>query len=193
MTSDIGMVQATIGSVMAFDTEGAVRNLQVGDHVYANELISTGTDGAVEIGFADGEVMDLGRLSQVFLDKQFFDPTLTIATPEDGEQPNSFLIDGQGDDILSGEHEASTHANPDLSISSVEDVAQGIALNDVLSNPDYQLAGFEHHGYLQIQVSNSEGIVQLINLTSVAASDDIAAQSALNSLLNTGIFDDGMS
>lgn len=190
MTADIGMVQATIGSVMAFDTEGAVRNLQVGDHVYANELISTGTDGAIEIEFADGEVMDLGRLSQVFLDSQFFDPRLDTAT---ADVVNSFLVDGQGDDILSGEHEAATHAKPDFSLSSAEDAAQRIELNDVLSNPDYQLAGFEHNGYLQIQVSNSEGIVQLINLTSVAASDDIAAQSALNSLLNTGIFDDGMS
>lgn len=193
MAKDIGLVQATLGSVIAFDTEGAIRNLQVGDHVYANELISTGTDGAIEIEFADGEVMDLGRTSHVFLDRQFFDPTLNIATPEDGGQANSFLIDGQGDDILSGEHEASTSAKPDFSLSSTEDAAQRIELNDVLSNPDYQLAGFEHDGYLQIQVSNSEGVVQLINLTSVAATDDLAAQSALNSLLNSGVFDDGMS
>jgi hypothetical protein len=192
MTADIGMVQATIGSVMAFDTEGAIRNLQVGDHVYANELISTGTDGAIEIEFADGEVMDLGRLSQVFLDSHFFDPTLTIATPEDSGQANSFLIDGQGDDILSGEHEATNHAQPNLSLAFPEDIEQ-LELSDVISNPDYQLAGFEYNGHLQIQVSNSEGIVQLIDLTSVAASDDIAAQSALNSILSSGIFDDGMS
>jgi hypothetical protein len=192
MTNEIGTVKATTGSVKAFDTEGAVTNLQVGDSVFANELISTGMDGGVEIEFADGEVMDLGRLSQVFLDSHFFDPTLTIATPEDSGQANSFLIDGQGDDILSGEHEATYDAQPHFSLAFPEDTEQ-LELSDVISNPDYQLAGFEYNGHLQIQVSNSEGIVQLIDLTSVAASDDIAAQSALNSILSSGIFDDGMS
>lgn len=197
MATYIGMVQATIGSVMAFDVEGAVRNLQAGDHVFANELIATHADGAIEVEFADGEIMDLGRSSQVFLNSQFFDPNInTVAPDESGgarDAGNSFLIDGQGDDILSGEQEVSDDFDSDTPLPFYEDGTQRIDLSDVLSNPGYQLAGVEHNGHLQIQVSDSEGVIQLINLSTVAVADDAAAQSTLSQLLDSGMFNDGLS
>ncbi|KKM62340.1 hypothetical protein LCGC14_1522660, partial [marine sediment metagenome] len=45
-----------------------------------NELISTGGEGAIEIEFADGSVMDLGRSSQALLDTEMFDPSSITAT-----------------------------------------------------------------------------------------------------------------
>ncbi len=74
MATEIGVVKALIGAVTATSTDGSVRTLQVGDVVYANDLISTGAEGAIEIEFADGSVMDLGRSSQALLDSEVFDP-----------------------------------------------------------------------------------------------------------------------
>lgn len=197
MANEIGAVTAIIGSVMATAMDGSIRYVQVGDSVFADELISTGPDGAIEIEFADGDVMDLGRSSQAMLDERFCDLN---SPPAIENQENilteqmeiSFLIDGQGNDILSGDNIYQSES--DRSVLSInKDIDDVVELADVLSNPDNQLAGVEYDGYLQIQVSNSEGLVQLINLTSVAASDDVSAQASLDNILSSGIFDDGMS
>lgn len=197
MAAEIGVVKAIIGSAMATATDGSIRHPQVGDSVFADELISTGPDGAIEIEFADGDVMDLGRSSQAMLDGQFYDLNSSPAAENQEDilteqTENSFLIDGQGDDILSGDN--AYQAESDTLVHFVpEDIDDVVELADVLSNPDNQLAGVEHEGHLQVQVSNSGDVVQLINLTSVAAADDFAAQTALDYLLASGIFDDGMS
>jgi hypothetical protein len=72
MATQIGIVQALIGTATA--TDGSIRNLHVGDSVYADELVSTRSGGAVEIEFSDGSVMDLGRDSQALLDNAVFNP-----------------------------------------------------------------------------------------------------------------------
>ncbi len=197
MANEIGVVTAIIGSAMATATDGSIRYPQVGDSVFADELISTGPDGAIEIEFADGDVMDLGRSSQAMLDEHFYDLNSPSAIENQDNIPTeqteiSFLIDGQGNDILSGDN--TYQSEPDRSALFInKDIQDVVELADVLSNPDNQLAGFEYDGYLQIQVSNSEGLVQLINLTSVAASDDISAQATLDNILSSDIFDDGFS
>lgn len=197
MANEIGVITAIIGSAMATATDGSIRYPQVGDSVFADELISTGPDGAIEIEFADGDVMDLGRSSQAMLDEHFYDLNSPSAIENQDNIPTeqteiSFLIDGQGNDILSGDN--TYQSEPDRSTLFInKDIQDVVELADVLSNPDNQLAGFEYDGYLQIQVSNSEGLVQLINLTSVAASDDISAQATLDDILSSGIFDDGFS
>lgn len=86
MATQIGVVKALIGEVTATAADGTIRKLQIGDTVYANELISTGTGGAVEIEFADGSVMDLGRESQAMLDMNVFD--LDSTTFADGGSDN---------------------------------------------------------------------------------------------------------
>ncbi|OUR64523.1 hypothetical protein A9Q79_04260 [Methylophaga sp. 42_25_T18] len=74
MATQIGTVSILIGTATATAADGTVRNLQLGDKIYADELISTGPGGAVEIEFADGTVMDLGRNSQLVLDDAVYDP-----------------------------------------------------------------------------------------------------------------------
>jgi hypothetical protein len=74
MATQIGIVKALIGTATATATDGTSRNLQVGDSVYADELVTTGAGGAVELEFADGSVMDLGRDSQALLDNAVFNP-----------------------------------------------------------------------------------------------------------------------
>jgi T1SS-143 domain-containing protein len=85
MATQIGVITAVVGTVTATAEDGSIRTLQAGDRVYANEVISTGPAGAVEIEFADGSVMDLGRDSQAMLDTAVFDPDATGLAETDGE------------------------------------------------------------------------------------------------------------
>lgn len=102
MATQIGVVKALIGEVTATAADGTIRTLQVGDTVYANELISTGNGGAVEIEFADGSVMDLGRDSQAMLDSNMFDPnTSTFAEAANEDVPDDIAAIQQA--ILEGE------------------------------------------------------------------------------------------
>ena len=83
MATEIGIIKTVIGTVTATAVNGSQRALHVGDKVFADDVISTGTSGAVEIEFADGSVMDFGRSSQAILDTEFFDPQQFIQTPTD--------------------------------------------------------------------------------------------------------------
>src|SRR5690554_7811144 len=73
MATEVGIISALIGTATATAVDGTVRNLQVGDKVYPNEIITTGFAGAIEVEFTDGSVMDLGRNSQAVLDSETFD------------------------------------------------------------------------------------------------------------------------
>ncbi|EEF78887.1 retention module-containing protein [Methylophaga thiooxydans] len=102
MATQIGVIKAVLGTVTATAMDGSTRTLQIGDRVYANELISTGQSGAVEIEFADGSVMDLGRNSQAMLDNGVFDPEATSVAdapsediPEDVAAIQQALLDGE--------------------------------------------------------------------------------------------------
>jgi len=85
MATQIGVITAVVGTVTATAEDGSIRTLQAGDRVYANEVISTGPAGAVEIEFADGSVMDLGRDSQAMLDTAVFDPDAIGLAETEGE------------------------------------------------------------------------------------------------------------
>jgi len=102
MATQIGFVKAIIGEVTAMAADGSSRTLQVGDRVYANELITTGPGGAVEIEFADGSVMDLGRNSQALLDSEMFDPNAPVVAetaddvvPDDIAAIQQALLEGE--------------------------------------------------------------------------------------------------
>jgi T1SS-143 domain-containing protein len=102
MATQIGVIKAIVGTVTATAADGSIRTLQAGDRVYANEVISTGPSGAVEIEFADGSVMDLGRDSQAMLDTAVFDPEATdVAEAEGQEVPDDVAAIQQA--ILEGE------------------------------------------------------------------------------------------
>ncbi|MDQ7073538.1 MAG: retention module-containing protein [Gammaproteobacteria bacterium] len=77
MATEIGIVNVLIGTATATSTDGTQRDLHVGDRVYADEVITTGAVSAIEIEFADGSLMDLGRNSQAFLDDTVFDRRAT--------------------------------------------------------------------------------------------------------------------
>ena len=89
MATQIGIIKAIIGTATATSTDGSIRNLQAGDAVFQNDLITTGAASAIEIEFLDGSVMDLGRNSQAMLDLEVFDPTVPVTeTAETTDVPD---------------------------------------------------------------------------------------------------------
>lgn len=199
MALQVGVINIIHGEVSAIRADGSSHTLQVGDNVYFQDCISTGSHAAVEISFADGSLMDLGRDSQVMLSSEFFYPKATNVEATDdllvAVANANFLIDAEGDDILSGHQHTSNsliaESEPPISSFPV-DSAGRLSLTDVLSQGDNHIAGVEHEGHLQVQVSNQHGVIECINLTSVAAVNDAAAQHVLDVLLNPATGDDSI-
>lgn len=98
MATEIGSIKALIGTASATSSDGTQRNLNVGDKVYASDIITTGVAGAIEIEFADGSLMDLGRSSQAILDAEVFTPQqdaqVTASVESDVEALQQALLDG---------------------------------------------------------------------------------------------------
>jgi len=98
MATEIGIVKALIGTATATAADGTVRNLQIGDQIFADELVSTGATGAIEIEFADGSVMDLGRDSQALLDNAVFNPDgvaeAAVTTDSDADAIQAAILAG---------------------------------------------------------------------------------------------------
>ncbi len=70
MAIQVGIIKTLNGTATATSPDGSKRELQIGDRVYADEIIITGSAGAIEIEFADGNIMDLGRQSQILLNSE---------------------------------------------------------------------------------------------------------------------------
>lgn len=107
MATEIGSITTLIGTATATSLDGTIRNLQVGDKVFQNDIITTGAAGAIEIEFEDGSVMDLGRNSQAVLDLDMFDPDAPVAqtvvteqTFDDIEAIQQALLDGEDPTLI---------------------------------------------------------------------------------------------
>ncbi|MCP3952407.1 MAG: retention module-containing protein, partial [Desulfobacterales bacterium] len=68
-----GSIQAITGSVLAHNSQGQVRELNVGDIVYENEIIETPAGTHVTILLDNGNVINLSELSTVLLDETVTD------------------------------------------------------------------------------------------------------------------------
>jgi len=96
MANGIGIIKVLVGNVVATATDGSQRTLHVGDHVSSDEIIATTGNGAVEIEFFDGSILDLGRYSQVFLDNDVFPQqnVKEVSPDNDVEEFQQTLLDG---------------------------------------------------------------------------------------------------
>ncbi|MDD0842898.1 retention module-containing protein, partial [Pseudomonas sp. Gutcm_11s] len=70
MATLIGVVSQVVGEVFAVAGDGTRRPLVEGDRVYAGEQLITGTGGAVAVTLTNGEVLTLGRDSNLSLNEQ---------------------------------------------------------------------------------------------------------------------------
>lgn len=67
MAAQIGIVKTVVGNASATLPDGSTRQLQVGDKLFANEILTTTAAGAIEIELVDGYVTDLGPNAQINL------------------------------------------------------------------------------------------------------------------------------
>ena len=70
MATLIGVVSQVVGEVFAVAGDGTRRPLVEGDRVYAGEQLVTGAGGAVAVTLSNGEVLTLGRDSNLSLNEQ---------------------------------------------------------------------------------------------------------------------------
>ncbi|MEJ2059477.1 MAG: retention module-containing protein [Gammaproteobacteria bacterium] len=65
---------AITGYVLLQGTDGLKRLLHLGESVNSDDVVKTGDDGSVTLGFADGSHLTIGPNAEAVLDNQVFDP-----------------------------------------------------------------------------------------------------------------------
>src|SRR5215510_4902611 len=73
----IGTVNEATGDVFIVHKDGTSEQATAGTPVYANDIVATGGDGAVEVLFKDGTTFSLGSNGQMRLDSLIYDPAGT--------------------------------------------------------------------------------------------------------------------
>src|SRR5262245_10188561 len=73
----IGTVNEATGDVFIVHKDGTSDQASAGTPVYADDIVATGTDGAVEVVFNDGTTFSLGNNGQMRLDSLIYDPAGT--------------------------------------------------------------------------------------------------------------------
>ncbi|MGH6927595.1 MAG: FecR family protein, partial [Dongiaceae bacterium] len=70
----IGAVRDVTGQVLIVHKDGTSEPAATGLPVFANDIVATGPEGAVEVLFLDGTTFSLGENGQMRLDSLIFDP-----------------------------------------------------------------------------------------------------------------------
>src|SRR5882724_3172895 len=73
----IGSVNEANGDVFIVHKDGTSEQAAAGTPVFAEDIVATGTDGAVEVVFKDGTTFSLGNNGQMRLDNLIYDPAGT--------------------------------------------------------------------------------------------------------------------
>ena len=73
----IGSVNEATGDVFIVHKDGTSEPAAVGTPVFPDDIVATGTDGAVEVVFKDGTTFSLGNNGQMRLDNLIYDPAGT--------------------------------------------------------------------------------------------------------------------
>jgi hypothetical protein len=66
-TSAAGTITVVVGNVRVVGVDGVARVAQVGDKVFAREVIETGANGIIQVQLEGGRFLDLGRDSKLAL------------------------------------------------------------------------------------------------------------------------------
>ncbi|MDT8404501.1 retention module-containing protein, partial [Sulfuriflexus sp.] len=78
----IGYVLQVNGSATAKNADGSSRLLQVGDPIFANDIIATSDASAILVEFTDGSRLDLGRNATAMLNEDVYNPNLDVDPTE---------------------------------------------------------------------------------------------------------------
>lgn len=72
--SPIGTIRSVRGDITLLRADGTEVTAQVGDPVYADDVVQTGSDGSIGLEFVDGTEFALGASGRMVLDEMVFDP-----------------------------------------------------------------------------------------------------------------------
>ncbi|MBI4207158.1 MAG: retention module-containing protein [Betaproteobacteria bacterium] len=100
--SPVGTVQVAIGTVRILGADGVARSAQEGERVLLNELITTGSDGLVQVRFDNGRLLDLQHDSSATLDSSVVGPE-AVAAP---------IAVGEGQDVAALQAAIAAGADP---------------------------------------------------------------------------------
>jgi len=204
MTNGIGIIKALVGNVVATATDGSQRVLHVGDHVFSYEIITTATNGAIEIEFFDGSILDLGRYSQVFLDNDIFPQqnVKEVSSDNDVEEFQQTLLDGvdptQASEPTSAGSNTQSDGNEGIDIVQVAYEQQ--SLEEVISG--FITTGIREADFVALDNEDAQNIAPIIeptglNLNEVSAFEDApiitsTADDAKGIASEAGHLDDGI-
>ncbi len=71
----IGTIEGLEGAATAIHADGTRETLQNGDPVFADDILETGSDGALGIVFVDKSTMSMGEDGRIILDDMVYDPS----------------------------------------------------------------------------------------------------------------------
>jgi hypothetical protein len=79
-----GTITLVVGNVRIVGVDGVARVAQVGDKVFAREVIETGADGIIQVQLEGGRFLDVGRDSKLALSSDLFMYRCTAARQDQG-------------------------------------------------------------------------------------------------------------
>ena len=131
MSTVVGEVSSLEGMVRAIEsTTQSVRILEVGDSVFKDELIVTSSPANIMLVLSNGEVLILGRNSELFLDSDVFNDVISNdEAVADVATLQQFVLEGNFD-VLE-EPAAGVTGSPDSAIEEAIEVARTAAEGEV--------------------------------------------------------------
>ena len=143
----IGAVREVTGQVLIVHRDGTSEPATIGLPVFANDIVATGPEGAVEVLFRDGTTFSLGENGQMRLDSLIFDPAGSDNGLDATVVKGSFIfITGQ---VGSAEGEGVSIDTPAGTIGIrgtsggvIQDLATGLWIFTLFRDPDGTLSRF---------------------------------------------------
>ena len=187
-TTKLLTLETDIGGTLKITVDGT----SIGNYTYTAPINSGATSDAIYYTLMDND----GSTSTATLAINILSNT-TYDSVVEGTSLNDILNGTTGDDYMIGGAGADTFVwnSGDTGADTVTDfsVDQGDVLNvaDLLSG-GLIMTAVNSDGHLQLQISDGGSVVQTIDLTNVPVSSTLDAMAQMDSLLLSGIINDGI-
>lgn len=174
--SAIGYVKLISGNVTAIDSSGVERVLQLGDTVFADDVVVTSSRASVVIELRDGTNLSMGGGSETLLNDEVYDP----AVAQDIADRTSD-IDAIQQAILAGADPSQVLDAPAAGAGETTgDGNQGTVFVERTAEQTTPESGFETSGLMSGSDQNEE--YQYLNSPPIAV-DDVVSVDEDNSIL----------
>ncbi|WP_178863955.1 retention module-containing protein, partial [Thiomicrorhabdus cannonii] len=193
MSVEIGIISAASGVVQAVNpVTGEVRVLMVGDPVYLDEVLSTSINGSATVNMVNGELLSLGRDSEMLLDTNTLgiDPATLADSQAEVDALQQAILEGNLEDLE--ETAAGGDAGATSSLAGPLDLVERIGAEGAVTS------GFEtttsgttsiDRSYLEPELVENSPPVAVDD--TLVTDEDLALQIPADSLLSNDTDIDG--